>query len=221
MAVEDGFYTETQRQLQAEHDATKLADTVRNAIVWDVIEGPNVDFIESRDFFFLSTVDDQGRPTVSYKGGPPGFCRVVDDKSLVFPAYDGNGMFKSLGNIVDTARVGLLFIDFETPNRVRVQGEASFSGDDSELSRYPGAIGIVRVAVESCFLNCARYIHKHQRIEASPYVPDGEGQQPHPSWKRIDFVQDALSEADRARTSATGGQITMDDYVDHLMKGES
>jgi len=221
MAIEDGFYSEAQRRLQAQHGATHLADTVRNAIVWDVVEGPNVDFIESRDFFFLSTVDEHGRPTVSYKGGPPGVCRVVDEKTLVFPAYDGNGMFKSLGNIVDTAKVGLLFIDFETPNRVRVQGEATFSSDDPELARYPGAIGIVRVAVENCFLNCARYIHKHERIAASPYVPDGEGRQPHPSWKRIDFVQDSLTEADRARTAETGGQITMDDYVDHLMKGES
>lgn len=214
------FYTDSQQKMQAAFGAEKLAQTVQNAIVWDVVEGPNVDFIESRDFFFLSTVDATGRPTVSYKGGPPGVVKVLDEKTLIFPIYDGNGMFLSAGNAADTGKVGLLFIDFETPNRVRVQGDATISADDPELARWPGAKMVVRVAVESCFLNCARYIHKHQRVEASPYVPKDDGSQPHPSWKRIDFVQEALPEADQARTRATG-EITMDDYVEHLMEGRS
>ena len=214
------FYTDSQQKMQAAFGAEKLAQTVQNAIVWDVVEGPNVEFIESRDFFFLSTVDAHGRPTVSYKGGPLGVVKVLDDKTLIFPIYDGNGMFLSAGNAADTGKVGLLFIDFETPNRVRVQGDATISADDPELARWPGAKMVVRVAVESCFLNCARYIHKHQRVEASPYVPKDDGSQPHPSWKRIDFVQEALSEDDQARTRATG-EITMDDYIDHLMEGRS
>jgi predicted pyridoxine 5'-phosphate oxidase superfamily flavin-nucleotide-binding protein len=214
------FYTDSQQKMQAAFGAEKLAQTVQNAIVWDVVEGPNVDFIESRDFFFLSTVDAHGRPTVSYKGGPTGVVKVLDDKTLIFPIYDGNGMFLSAGNMADTSKVGLLFIDFETPNRVRVQGDATISSDDPELARWPGAKMVVRVAVESCFLNCARYIHKHQRIEASPYVPKDDGSQPHPSWKRIDFVQEALSNEDQARTRETG-EITMDDYVEHLMEGRS
>lgn len=215
------FYTEKQRALQEAFGTTKLAGVVENAIVWDVIDGPNVAFVESRDFFFLSTVDGEGRPTVSYKGGPRGLVRVIDQKTLAFPAYDGNGMFKSLGNIADTARVGLLFIDFETPNRLRVQGSATFSRDHPDRSTWPGAIGVVEVAVESCFLNCARYIHKHERLEASPYVPAADGSQPHPSWKRIDFVQAAISPSDQARTAEAGGEITMQDYVDHLMQGRS
>ena len=214
------FYTDSQQKMQAAFGAETLAQTVQNAIVWDVVEGPNVEFIESRDFFFLSTVDAHGRPTVSYKGGPLGVVKVLDDKTLIFPIYDGNGMFLSAGNAADTGKVGLLFIDFETPNRVRVQGDATISADDPELARWPGAKMVVRVAVESCFLNCARYIHKHQRVEASPYVPKDDGSQPHPSWKRIDFVQEALSEDDQARTRATG-EITMDDYIDHLMEGRS
>ncbi len=216
-----GFYTDAQRAMQEAQGTRKLADTVQQAIVWDVVEGPNVDFIESRDFFFLSTVDSEGRPTVSYKGGPQGVCHVVDAKTLVFPSYDGNGMFKSMGNAADTGKVGLLFIDFETPNRVRVQGDVTVSADDPEMARYPGARMIARVAVENCFLNCARYIHKHERIAQSPYVPDEQGEQPHPSWKRIDVIQDALPEAERARTQAEGGTITQDDYAEKLMAGQS
>ena len=215
------FYTDAQREMQAAQGTERLAATVEAAIVSEVVEGPNADFIESRDFFFLSTVDGEGRPTVSHKGGPPGVCHVVDEKTLVFPAYDGNGMWKSMGNAAETGKVGLLFIDFETPNRVRVQGEVTLSADDPEMGRYPGAKMIARVKVEHCFLNCARYIHKHERVAQSPYVPDAKGEQPHPSWKRIDMVQDALPEHERKRTAAEGGTITMDDYAEKLMAGES
>ncbi|MEM8700859.1 MAG: pyridoxamine 5'-phosphate oxidase family protein [Pseudomonadota bacterium] len=221
MPTADEFYTRAQRDLQDRFGTAKLADTVVAAIVRDEIEDPHVPFIESRDFFFLSTVSADGEPTVSYKGGPVGIVKVLDPRTLVFPSYDGNGMFKSMGNIKAASKVGLLFIDMETPNRIRVQGNASLSEDDPELVRYPGANMLVRVEVTSCFLNCARYIHKHKRIASSPYVPDHKGEQPHPSWKRIDMVQDALPEDARARTAAEGGTITMDDYAGKLMAGES
>lgn len=221
MITADEFYTREQRALQEQFESVKLADTVVAAIVRDEIEEPHIPFIESRDFFFLSTVSAEGEPTVSYKGGPVGVVKVLDSKTLIFPAYDGNGMFKSLGNIQAASKVGLLFIDLETPNRVRVQGVARLSKDDPELSRYPGAKLIVRVDVTSCFLNCARYIHKHQRVSDSPYVPDDSGEQPHPSWKRIDMVQDSLPDSAQAKTEAEGGTITFDDYVEKLMAGES
>lgn len=221
MLTADEFYTRHQRDLQRRFDSERLADTVVAAIVRDEIEPPNIPFIESRDFFFLATVSAEGEPTVSYKGGPVGAVRVVDSRTLVFPFYDGNGMFKSMGNIAATSNVGLLFIDFETPNRVRVQGKATLLDDDPAMAHYPGARMIARVDVTSCFLNCARYIHKHERVAASPYVPDAEGRQPHPSWKRIDMVQDSLPESARAETRAAGGTITFDDYVEKLMAGES
>ncbi|QPH54810.1 pyridoxamine 5'-phosphate oxidase family protein [Pontivivens ytuae] len=217
----DAFYTPAQKAMQAAQGTEALANVVLQAIVSDIVEPPNAAFIESRDFFFLSTVDGEGRPTVSYKGGPPGVCAVLDEKTLAFPSYDGNGMFKSMGNAAETGKVGLLFIDFETPNRVRVQGDVTLSTDDPEMARWPGARMVARVAVESCFLNCARYIHKHTRVEASPYVPAADGSQPHPAWKRIDAVQEALPEEDRARTAEAGGPITQDDYVEKLMAGTS
>lgn len=215
------FYTAAQRVIQADESHLKLADTVQKAIVWDVVEGPNAAFIESRDFFFLATVDGHGRPTVSYKGGAPGMVRVLDPRTLMFPIFDGNGMYLSAGNALETGQIGMLFIDMETPNRVRVQGRATLSRDADDLAHYPGARMVIRVAVTHCFLNCARYIHKHAKVEASPYVPDSAGQQPHPAWKRIDFVQDALPEADRARTAEAGGTIDMDGYVTRLMEGRS
>lgn len=214
------FYTESQRAMQDRFDTRPLADGME-MIISDRLDEPQIEFITSRDFFFLSTVNAAGEPTVSYKGGDVGTVKVLDDQTLAFPVYDGNGMFLSVGNIDDTAKIGMLFIDFETPQRVRVQATASLHADDELMSEYPGAIAIVRAKVDHAFVNCARYIHSHTRVAASPYVPDADGEQPHPTWKRIDMIQPLLSESDQARTVASGGTVTADEYAEALERGES
>lgn len=215
------FYTESQKAMQAQFDSLPLAAAVETAIVRDELDEMHQGFIESRDYFFLSTVDSSGCPTVSHKGGPPGIVTVLDPSTIAFPNYDGNGMFLSMGNIVDTAKIGLLFMDFETPNRIRVQATAKVSSDDELLSRYPGANLIVRAHVDKVFINCARYIHKHTRVETSPYVPAADGAQPFPAWKRIDFLQDSLRPEDQGRAELEGGVITEDEYGAKLQAGES
>ncbi|MEM9034938.1 MAG: pyridoxamine 5'-phosphate oxidase family protein [Actinomycetota bacterium] len=217
----DEFYTASQRAVQDDQQTRDLADRLTMAIFSDEIPEEQIPFIESRDFFFLSTVNERGEPTVSYKGGPVGIVKVLDPKTFVFPCYDGNGMFLSMGNIGDTGKIGLLFIDFETPNRFRVQATATVSSDDPEMASFPGASMIVRGTVDTTFVNCARMIHKHERVETSPYVPDENGEQPYPAWKRIDAVQDVLRPDDQGRAEAEGGIITMDDYAEKLMAGES
>jgi len=215
------FYTESQKAMQAQFDSLPLAAAVETAIVRDELDEMHRAFIESRDYFFLSTVDSSGCPTVSHKGGPPGIVTVLDPSTIAFPNYDGNGMFLSMGNIADTAKIGLLFMDFETPNRIRVQATAKVSSDDKLLSRYPGANLIVRAHVDKVFINCARYIHKHTRVETSPYVPASDGAQPFPAWKRIDFLQDSLRPEDQGRAELEGGVITEDEYGAKLQAGES
>ena len=215
------FYTDTQRRLQDQFESRRLADAIEAAIVNDELDERHRAFIESRDFFFLSTVNGAGEPTVSYKGGPVGTVRVIDSKTLAFPAFDGNGMFLSLGNIEETAKIGMLFIDFETPNRVRVQATATVDGDDELLAEFPGAIAVIRATVNQVFINCARYIHKHQRVETSKYVPDANGEQPYPTWKRIDGLQDHLLPGDRGKVEAAGGVITEQEYGEALAAGES
>ncbi len=215
------FYTESQKKLQKQFDSLALAQRVQETIVSEQLDDMHRSFIESRDFFFLSTVNAEGSPTVSYKGGDPGVVSVLDPTTIVFQNYDGNGMFLSMGNIEDTAKIGLLFIDFVTPNRIRVQATATISSQDPMMSRYPGANMIVRARVDKVFLNCARYIHKHARIESSAYVPDSAGEAPYPSWKRIDLLQDALRPQDRGRAQEQGGIITMDDYAKKLEAGDS
>ena len=206
------FYTDGQRVVQDQFQTTRMADLLHQVIVHPDVQDAERAFIESRDMFFLATVDGDGRPTCSYKGGAPGFVRVVEARTIAFPLYDGNGMFLSLGNIRTTAQVGMLFIDFETPHRLRVQGAASVDPADPLLSDFPCADVVVRVAVSEIFVNCSRYVHKYQRVAASRYVPRQGCEAPFAEWKRIDLVQEALPPRDAGKTEQTGGTITVEEY---------
>jgi predicted pyridoxine 5'-phosphate oxidase superfamily flavin-nucleotide-binding protein len=221
MADPKEFYSDAQRKLQAEQDSENLAGAMAATIVFDELQEDHSEFIASRDYFFLSSVNADGEPTVSYKGGPVGLVQVLSPKKLVFPSFDGNGMFYSMGNVAEAGKIGMLFIDMETPHRVRVQGTARVSKDPDLIKRFPGANMVVEVEVMSAFINCARYIHKHKRLETSKYVPDEEGVQPFPSWKRIDLLQDALPGKDAGGAEGAGGLITIEQYQEALDKGES
>ena len=142
--------------------------------------------------FFLATADESGRPDCSYKGGDAGFVRVTADDELAFPSYDGNGMFRSIGNLSRHAPVGLLFIDFEQPRRLRVNGLASVAPDDPLLGEFIGAQLVVRVRATHIFPNCPRYIPRMQLAEASPYVPRPGVEPPVPAWKRFEMFSDVL-----------------------------
>ncbi len=217
----DDFYGGSQRSLQDAFGTRQLADAHQLTIVADGIDADRKEFIESRDFFFLSSVGADGFPTVSYKGGPTGVVHVEDERTIVFPSYDGNGMFLSMGNIEASAKIGLLFIDFETPNRLRLHATATVHTDDPALDRYPGAELIVRAKVENTFINCARYIHPHTRVRSSEYVPDPAGEQPFPAWKRIDLIQPFLAPGDQGKAEAAGGEIDIEEYGRRLADGTS
>jgi len=191
-------YTAAQRDLQDRFDSRRIADRINDVLVHDFIDPGSAAFIESRDMMFVSTVDASGQPTCSYKGGDPGFVRVLDEKTLAYPSYDGNGMFLTLGNAAETSKIGLLFVDFEHPNRLRVHGNASVSADDPLLDTWVGAKVVVRVAVTEVFPNCPRYIHRMQLVERSKFVPRGDPP-PVPDWKRAAWACDALPANDPAR----------------------
>jgi uncharacterized protein len=211
------IYSDCHRVLQDRYDARPLADRTAAAIVHTEFTPEDIAFISERDFFFLSTVDPNGSPTVSYKGGAPGFVRV-EGNTLVFPSYDGNGMFLSMGNVTANPQVGLLFMDFERPRRLRVQGTASL---DEGLARdaFPGAQFLVRVTPQQIFVNCPRYVHKYERVETSKYVPDANGAAPIALWKRLEIVHDTLTPKEQAEVSAAGF-ISFDDYQAAVDRGE-
>ena len=190
------MYHEGARQLQDRLGTRRLADRLEDVTVQTRFDDADRGFIGRSPMFFLATVDGEGQPDCSYKGGMPGFVRVIDDTTLAFPDYDGNGMFRSLGNILVNPHVGLLFVDFEKPNRLRVNGVARVSNanEDPLLADYPGAQLIVRVHAECIFPNCPRYIHTMQIVDYSVYVPRPNHTPPVPAWKEQDAFRDALPE---------------------------
>ena len=192
-------FTDDNRYWQDKFETRRIADRIDELLVSDTIDEHAQRFIEARDMFFLATCDANGHPQCSYKGGAPGFVRVVDNHTIAFPVYDGNGMFLSLGNVRAHAEVGMLFIDFEHPNRMRVNGVATVDEDDPLLVTMPGAIAVVRVRTTQVFPNCPRYIHKMQQVERSPFVPEPNIEPPIPDWKRMTWAQEYLPEHDPAR----------------------
>ena len=193
-----GLYHDGNRRLQDRFDSRRLADRLEEVKVRDHIDDGDRAFIESLDMFFLATADEQGRPNCSYKGGDPGFVRVLDPHTLAFPGYDGNGMFLSLGNALVNPEVGLLFICFERRRRLRLNGTASVSLDDPLLPTWPEAKQVVRVRAREVFPNCPRYIHRYELVERSRFVPRPQQETPVPDWKRTDWASDVLPAGDPA-----------------------
>lgn len=215
------LYGKQHRALQQDFDTVKLADAVNTNIVSNEIGEEHRGFIESRDMFFLTTIDHRGYPTCSYKGGNPGFIKIIDSKTLAFPSFDGNGMFLSMGNITINNQVGMLLIDFETPNRFRIHGNASIRRDEESLKMFLGAEMVVFVNIVEIFVNCARYIHRYKRIASAKHVPRENESVALPHWKRIDGLQESLPARDKHIAEALGGTITPEQYVEMVIKGET
>ena len=191
------LYRESHRKLQREFDTERLANRIEERLFHDHITPDDQAFIERMDMFFLATADAEGRPNCSYKGGDPGFIRVLDPQTLAFPNYDGNGMYLSMGNTLENPEVGLLFIDFERQKRMRLNGTASIVPAGSIEPAYPEAQFVVNVKVRQVFPNCPRYIHKMQLVEYSAYAPRADYAPPVPAWKTFDVFRDALPARDR------------------------
>lgn len=160
------------RELQDVFDTRRLADRLIEHFVEPTLNSEQAAFIRRCRMLFIATIGPQGLPDCSYKGGRSGFVRVVDDGTLIIPFYDGNGMFCTLGNIKSSGKVGLLFIDFESSYRLRVNGSASVTvvGRDG-TPEFPGALALVSVKTEVVYDLCERYVHKLQFIEESEFCP--------------------------------------------------
>lgn len=197
------MYHAQSRELQDLFDSRRIADRLVEKLVRARFTAEDRAFIEKQSMFFLASADAEGYPDCSYKGGAPGFVRVLDETTLAFPSYDGNGMFKSLGNLRSNPRVGLLFLNFEKPQRLRVNGTASVSTEDPLLPLAPGAQAIVRVQAHHIFPNCPRYIHRMQIVEPSPYVPAEGVTPPVPAWKTFADFKEFLPSGDPARIKGT------------------
>ncbi len=213
------LYGEQHRSIQDDFGTRGMADRVEELVCRTEFDDGAKGFMESVEMFYLSSIDHQGRPTVSYKGGDAGFVKVLDSTTLIFPSYDGNGMFFSMGNISGNPQVGLLFISFETPNRLRVQGTASISKDPALLAHYKEADFVVTVKLSEFWQNCPRYIPQYTKVRDSRYVPREHCETPLAGWKQLDLVQDILLEADLKKVEQLG-IINIEEWVGKIQIGD-
>jgi predicted pyridoxine 5'-phosphate oxidase superfamily flavin-nucleotide-binding protein len=214
------LYGEQHRNIQDAFGTRGMADRVEELVCRTEFDDGAKGFIESVEMFYLSSIDHQGRPTVSYKGGDAGFVKVVDSTTLIFPSYDGNGMFFSMGNISANPQVGLLFISFETPNRLRVQGTASISKDPALIASFKEADFVVTVKLSELWQNCPRYIPKYEKVRDSRYVPRDHCETPLAGWKQLDLVQDVLPAADLKKVEKIG-TINIEEWVGKIQSGDA
>jgi len=181
------------RELQNAFGSTALADRLAEKTRRERFSDSDKAFIETAGFFFLATASADGKPDCSFKAGPKGFVRILEPDLLVFPDYDGNGMFRSLGNIRVNPFIAMLFITMdEAPKRLRVNGRASVSLDDELLERFAGAQAIVRVVPEHIFPNCPRYIPNLKAGTDSIYLPKEKVSPTDPAWKGFEDFRDVV-----------------------------
>ena len=188
------LYHEGNRQLQDAFDSRRISDRLEETLTRAAFTTDDKAFIESAVYLFIATADADGRPDCSFKGGAPGFVRVTGAGELAFPDYDGNGMFKSLGNIVVNPHVGLLFIDLQrqAETATRERGRRGCRATTRCSGRPWARSSSARVTARAIFPNCPRYIPKLQMAEPSEYVPQPGRDPVEPAWKGFDSFKDAV-----------------------------
>jgi predicted pyridoxine 5'-phosphate oxidase superfamily flavin-nucleotide-binding protein len=192
------LYEPSHRSMQAQFDTQRLADRIEQKLFRTALAPEDKSFIERLDLFFLATVNAKGEPSCSYKGGDPGFVRVLDSETVMFPNYDGNGMFLSMGNVAANGHVAMLFIDLCNPKRLRVNGTARIEPAAFAVPAYPESQFVTVVSVREVFPNCPRYVHKFALVERSQFVPHAGCDTPVPNWKKSDWARDVLPQGDTA-----------------------
>jgi len=194
---DSSMYHSGHRELQDRFDGRRTADALEKIHRHPQFTEHDRTFIEKSEFFFLATACDAS-VDCSFKGGPPGFVRVTGPTTLEWSDVDGNSMYRSLGNILKSPRIGLLFIRFgASPRRLRVNGLCTLRDGTEEQ----GGKLIARLEADEIFPNCARYIPDMTMNAASPYHPDATGTGAKPDWKDAEGLRESLPENDPHRSS--------------------
>ena len=198
------MYGEGARELQDQFDSRRLADRLMEVTVHTELDEGDIELVRDQAAVWVATVDADGWPDVSYKGGNRGFVQVSSPTELRLPIYNGNGMWRTLGNILDNGRAALLFVDQQRPWRMRVHGTGSVLTDPTSTAMFTEAEAVLAVRVARVFPNCGRYIHRNEEI--SPYVPQPGRQTPIPEWKRLPILREVLPAHDPAGSDEPNGQ---------------
>lgn len=151
---------------RAAHERFGVAEFWRrqdfNARFLDALPPGVIAFVESLPFFLIATANQRGECDCSFRGRevdaggrPYPLLKVLDARTLVFPDYRGNRMYTSLGNLLVNPHIGMLFIDFETRRRLRINGRVDIIDDVRAYADiWPLAERHLRISVEQVFGNC-------------------------------------------------------------------
>lgn len=187
------FYHSQSIALQKRFDSQRIALQLERTRLHSEFTEDDRRIIENAMMFFLATSGPGNRPECSVKGGLPGFVKIVGPNALLFPDYDGNGMYRSLGNIAFNPNVGLLFLDMGGERRkLRINGVASISDSGALLNQLPGAKLAIRITALEIFPNCPRYVPQITQLEPSIYSPRQNYVPPEPLWKSKPDLKDYL-----------------------------
>ena len=194
--VDRAFFHDGMRQWQDRFDGRRTAEAIekhrKHYEFWD----DEIQIIQNARFFFIGSSYGE-YVDCNIKSGDPGFVQVVAPGVIEYPEYDGNSMYRTVGNITKNPNVGLLFVVFDGKSRrIRVNGKAAVLTDEASLQRYFGAKMVIRITCE-IYPNCPRYLPNLVDAEESPHVPRlGKGTPPAPEWKTRSYIQPVLPNGD-------------------------
>jgi predicted pyridoxine 5'-phosphate oxidase superfamily flavin-nucleotide-binding protein len=192
------FYHDGMRSFQDRFDGRRVADALAAHRVRHDFWDEDRAMIQQASFFFIATSFGE-HVDCSMKSGVPGFIRIVAPGTIEFPEYDGNSMYRTLGNISRNPNVGLLFVKFDGNSyRIRINGHATILDDPEALGRHHAAKLVVRVRCE-LFSNCPRAVHDLANDRLSVYVPSPGHEPPAPEWKSRDYIRGILPANDPHR----------------------
>jgi predicted pyridoxine 5'-phosphate oxidase superfamily flavin-nucleotide-binding protein len=161
--------------LQERYGTTTRAERFYDAQVLDHLNDRMRAYVDRQEMMFVATSDGRGECDCTFRAGPAGFVRVLDARRLAWPEYRGNGVMASLGNIVENAHVGLLFVDFYRDGvGLHVNGRAEIVDDAAMRAAIPGLPvdtvpgrrpeRWVTVAVAEAYIHCAKHIPRLLKV---------------------------------------------------------
>ncbi len=169
----DIAFTSTVKEIQARKGSRRGYARMEEGGSWQTMVTPELaSFIGQQTSIFFATANKEGQPYIQHRGGPPGFLRILDEKTIGFVDYKGNRQYITQGNLVENPKAYLFLIDYMLRRRVKIWGEARVvEGDDALLARLmPEGYGarpeqVILFTVEAWDTNCPQHIP--QRFEAA------------------------------------------------------
>ncbi len=179
----DIAFTPAVKAIQAQKGSRSSYARMESHGGWQTKVSPDLaGFLAGLDMFYLGTVNGEGQPYIQYRGGPPGFLKVIDDQTLGFADFGGNRQYITLGNLADNPKAFIFLMDYVNRQRIKIWGRAEVIEDNAELNERlhdPDYVGKVERSilfhVEAWDANCPQHIHK--RYPHSQIAPIIEGLQ--------------------------------------------